>query len=544
MGFRDWFTGLRREAAPSRASARAEPSLRGSTSLGAPPNRALRSFMAASNDRLVADLLSIGGLVSGNSEIRQSLRTMRMRSRQLANDNEYAKRFFQLLRNNVVGAKGFDLQMKIYKPRGQLDVAANNTIEEAHAAFSKIGVFSACGTMSRRAFDRAAVTQWARDGEVLVEVLYGQRFNRFGIAFSLLDPDLIDEALNIGSGGAMPGYGRIEGVEIRMGIERDQYGRPLAYWMHNTHPNDDVVNVGFQRHRRVPADRIIHRFLRDEQRAGTSRGVPWLFVAMRRLAMLGGYEEAALVNARQGASKMGFYTQPNDDAALVADGSKVSDVKDQNGNLITEAEPGVFGVLPKGWGFETYDPTYPSDAMDGFVKSMLRAFAAGVGINYNVLASDLENVNYSSLRQGALEDRDTYESIQHTYIEEVALPMFEAWLRMALDLGQIGRLPMDGFDRFNKPVMIPRTWRWVDPLKEVSGKEKELQLGITTRTRLCAEQGIDFEQLVDERKREEDILRAAGITLGAPAPAAPAAPAAAQTPAEPADDDEDEVADA
>ena len=62
-----------------------------------------------------------------------------------------------------------------------------------------------------------------------------------------------------------------------------------------------------------------------------------------------------------------------------------------------------------------------------------------------------------------------------------------------------------------------------------------------TRTRLCAEQGIDFEQLVDERKREEDILRAAGITLGAPAPAAPAAPAAAQNPAEPADDDEDEV---
>jgi lambda family phage portal protein len=179
--------------------------------------------------------------------------------------------------------------------------------------------------------------------------------------------------------------------------------------------------------------------------------------------------------------------------------------------------------------------------MDGFVKSMLRAFAAGVGINYNVLASDLENVNYSSLRQGALEDRDTYESIQHTYIDEVALPMFEAWLRMALDLGQIGRLPMDGFDRFNKPVMIPRTWRWVDPLKEVSGKEKELQLGITTRTRLCAEQGIDFEQLVDERKREEELLRAAGITLGAPAPAAAAAPAAPIPPdTEGDDDDEDE----
>jgi len=536
MGLREWFTGRGAKAAPARV--RAEPSMQ---RLGAPPNRALRSFMAASNDRLVSDLMSIAGLVSGNSELRGSLRTMRIRSRQLANDNEYAKRFFQLLRNNVVGSKGFDLQMKIYKPSGQLDVAANNTIEEAYAEFGKLGSYSVCGTMSRRGFDRAAVTQWARDGEILIEKLYGRKFNKFGVAYSLLDPDLIDETLNVGSGAAMPGYGRIEGVEIRMGIERDQYNRPVAYWMHNVHPNDDVVNVPFMQHRRVPANRIIHRFLRDEQRAGTSRGVPWLYVAMRRLAMLGGYEEAALVNARQGASKMGFYTQPEGDAALVTDGSKVADVVDQNGNLITEAEPGVFGVLPKGWGFETYDPTYPTDAMDGFVKSMLRAFAAGVGINYNVLASDLEGVNYSSLRQGALEDRDTYESIQQTYIEEVAIPMFEDWLRMALDMGQIGRLPMSGFDRFNKPVMIPRTWRWVDPLKEVSGKEKELALGITTRTRLCAEQGIDFEQLVDERKREEELLRAAGITLGAPAPAAAAAPAAPIPPdTEGDDDDEDE----
>lgn len=536
MGIRDWFNSLRGEAAAVRP--RAEPSLQRHR-LGAPPNAQLRSFMAASNDRLVADLMSIAGLVSGNSELRTSLRTMRIRSRQLANDNEYAKRFFQLLRNNVAGSKGFELQMKIYKPRGSLDVAANNLIEEAFAEFSKLGSYSVCGTMSRRAFDRASITQWARDGEVLIEVLYGRQFNRFGLAFQLLDPDLIDETLNVGFNGAMPGYGRLDG-EIRMGVERDRFGRPVAYWMHNVHPNDDVVNVPFVQHRRVPASRIIHRFLRDEQRAGTTRGVPWLYVAMRRLAMLGGYEEAALVNARQGASKMGFYTQPEGDAALVADGSKVSDVVDQNGNLITEAEPGVFGVLPKGWGFETYDPTYPSDSMDGFVKSMLRAFAAGVGINYNVLASDLEGVNYSSLRQGALEDRDTYEAIQQTYIEEVALPMFEAWLRMALDMGQIGRLPMDGFERFNRPVMIPRTWRWVDPLKEVTGKEKELQLGITTRTRLCAEQGIDFEQLVDERKREDELLRAAGINLGVQTPTPAAAPAAAAAPDDAEDDNEGE----
>lgn len=543
MGIREWFTGLRGGAEVVRMA----PALRERTEprmapLGAPPNRALRQFMGASNDRLVADLMSITGLWSANAEIRGSLRTMRQRSRQLGNDNEYAKRFFQLLRNNVAGPRGFDIQLKVYKPRGALDVDANNTIEAAYADFSRIGSFSACGSLSRRAFDRAAVTQWARDGEILIELLYGKQFNKFGLAFNLLDPDLIDETLNVGFGGSVPGYGRMQGVQIRMGVEQDRYGRAIAYWMHNVHPNDDVINVPILRHRRVPADRIIHRFLRDEQRPGSSRGLPWLYVAMRRLAMLGGYEEAALVNARQGASKMGYFSQPDNDAAGPGDGSKVADVKDQNGNLITEAEPGVFGVLPPGWDIKEYNPAYPSNEMSGFVKSMLRAFAAGVGINYNVLASDLENVNYSSLRQGSLDDRDTYEALQQAYIDEVARPMFEAWLRIGLDMGQIGRFPMDAFDRFNCPTFIPRTWRWVDPVKEVTGKEKELGLGITSRTRLCAEQGIDFEALVDERKREDELLRAAGVTLGmptaAPAVTAPAAPA--QDPENPDDEDDDE----
>jgi lambda family phage portal protein len=535
MALRDFFSGLM-----PRRSGQALPAPRAALPprVGA-PSRALRSFMAASNDRLVADLMSIAGLASGNSEMRGSLRTMRIRSRQLANDNEYAKRFFQLLRNNVVGPHGFGVQMKIYKPRGALDDKANAMIESAWAEMSRRGVFTACGTLSRRAFDRAALTQCAREGEVLIEVLYGARFNRFGVAFRLLDPDLIDESLNVGYGGAVPGYAPLTGAEIRMGVERDGYGRPVAYWMHNVHPADDVVNVPVLRHRRVPADRIIHRFLAEEQRADTVRGVPWLFVAMRRVAMLGGYEEAALVNARHGASKMGFYKQPEGDAAsLTGDGTKVAGAVDSDGRLIDEAEPGTFGVLPPGWSLETYNPSYPNEQMDGFVKGMLRAFAAGVGINYNVLASDLEGVNYSSLRQGALDDRDTYEALQQWYVDEVARPMFELWLRFALDMGQIGTLPIDAFDRVNCPLFIPRTWRWVDPLKEVSGKEKELALGITSRTRLCAEQGLDFETLVDERRREEELLRAAGITLGA-ATTATAQPAPA---AEPDDDEAEDAA--
>jgi len=142
--------------------------------LPGPGSAALRSYMAASNDRLAADLGQLMSEVSGNAELRMGLKIMRRRSRTLAKDNEWVKRFLQLVRDNVVGPRGFTLQSKIYKARRQkgvleLDVAANDAIEEAYKRQSKRGAFTACGTHTRASLERMAITCLARDGEVIAE---------------------------------------------------------------------------------------------------------------------------------------------------------------------------------------------------------------------------------------------------------------------------------------------------------------------------------------------------------------------------------------
>lgn len=496
---------------------------------GGTAGRGLRGYMAASNDRLVSDLMSATGMMSGNAEVRQSLRTMRMRSRQLANDNEYVKRFLQLVRDNVVGPRGLELQMKIKKARGGFDDDANTTIEAAYKLQSKRGTFTADGKMSRRAMERACITQLVRDGEIIIEVLYGKQFGKFGIAFRLIDPDLLDETLNVAANGAYPGHGKLaEGNAIRMGVEVNAYGKPVAYWFHSAHPGDDLATKVY-RHRRIEADRIIHRFMAEELRPETTRGVPWIYAALRRMAMLGGYEEAALVSSRQGASKMGFYKPP---AAAPGgmldtnpDGTPLADGVDAEDNLYQEAEPGVFGVLPAGWDFQTYDPAYPNDKMEAFVKAMLRAFSSGVGINYNSMTSDLEGVSLSAMRHGALSDRDTYEAIQQWFREEVCEPMFELWLSLGLGLGAIGRLPPDAFERLNVPLFIARPFRSPDPQKDVAANAQGVQLGIRSRTRICAEAGEDFLEILDELAEEERLAREKKVTLNAQAATAHKNPA-------------------
>lgn len=513
---------LRRQAGPGGAWMPG-PSGRLHTLSSGGAGRALRGYMAASNDRLVADLSSLMGELSGNAEVRQSLRIMRRRSRQLANDNEYVKRFLQLIRNNVAGPRGFNLQSKVYKARkangvAELDTGANDTIEAAYTEFSKRGSFTACGQLSRGAFERAAITCVARDGEVIVETLYGRQFGRFGLAWRLIDPDLLDDQLNIAPGHAYPGFGKLDaGNDVRMGVERNAYGRPVAYWFFNVHPGDD--GYAAVRHRRVLADRIIHWFMAEEMRPDTARGVPWIYAAARRMGMLGGYEEAALVNSRMGASKGGFFKPPAPTDGgpvkpLAADGTPVADEEDPaTGNLMTEAEPGVFGVLPAGWDFQTYDPAYPNDAMEGFVKAMLRAFSAGVGLTYNTIGQDLEGVSLSAMRHGANQDRDTYEAIQQGMRENICEVMFGTWLSLGLSLGEVGRLPADGFERFNKPAFIARTFRSPDPQKDVAAAAQKVALGITSRTRLCAEEGVEFEEVLDELAREEAMAKTKGVTL-------------------------------
>ena len=69
-----------------------------------------RQYAAAQAGRLFADFN--GSERSADSELRPVINRMRARSRDLARNNEYAKRYLSLLKTNVVGERGYTLQVK------------------------------------------------------------------------------------------------------------------------------------------------------------------------------------------------------------------------------------------------------------------------------------------------------------------------------------------------------------------------------------------------------------------------------------------------
>ncbi len=138
--------------------------------------------------------------------------------------------------------------------------------------------------------------------------------------------------------------------------------------------------------------------------------------------------------------------------------------------------------------------------------------ASGLGVVYPSLANDLEGVNFSSIRHGALEERDQWRIMQNWLIEHLHEKVYDDWLLMALSFGGLP-FPLTRLEKFNAAVWQPRGWAWVDPVKDAKANRMMREDGIKSRQAAAAEMGRDFNDEVKEIQRENEMLLAAGIIM-------------------------------
>lgn len=457
------------------------------------PKRA-RAFDGAAIGRLTHSWQA--GNASADGDLRGSLTLLRARSRDLIRNHDHMRRFISLCVSNVVGPKGFSLQVR-GKDRnsGKLDEGANGFLEEDFREWGRD-----CETSGKLTFTdvcKLFIKQVMGDGEFLAMHVDGAG-NDDRYRLQILDPDLLDDSRN-------DTYTRT-GNPIRMGVEYDAQMRPVAYHLRDHHPNDYTYVLGDKKYRRIEADKIIHCYI--VERPGQSRGIPAAITAMIRMRNLKGYEEAEVINKRIAASKMGFFTRNGEGVGYEGE-------VDENDELSMEAEPGVFETLPDGVDFKAFDPTADGTSYADFVKTTLRSIASGLGVNYNTLANDLEGVNYSSIRAGVLEDRELWMAMQEWMVECFLRPVYLHWLRnhLAFNSG----IPITAFDKFKAHEWMPRRWSWVDPKKDVEAAIMAIDNGLKTRGQVIRESGLDPETVWKDLAEENARLRELGVLVDATA---------------------------
>jgi len=323
----------------------------------------------------------------------------------------------------------------------------------------------------------------------------------YGFGLQVIEPEHVDIRYNEELG---------NGNIVKMGIEYDKWRKPIAYYIKRRR-NDNVhnqYNISGD-NERIPAKTItgepvmFHLYIK--QRADQSRGLSWLLPAMYRFKMLTGYEEAALVNARASAAKMGFFTHESPQQYR-------GDSTDDAGNPIKSVEPGQFEILPDNMKFIPYDPKYPSDQHEAFKKSNTEAIASALDVDYASLTTDLSNVNYSSIRAGLIDTRDRYKKLQNIIIERFLKPVSKAWYNWSESVMLIRIAEAKRYRAF-APQFQGVRWDWVDPAKDVKAKVEAINNGLDTLKNVCAEKGMDWRDVLEQRKREKELMDEYGLTV-------------------------------
>lgn len=476
----------------------------------------VRRFQAAQVDRLTAGWMATTQSI--NEELRGDLDRLRARGRDQVNNNDYARRFREMVQVNIVGPSGIRLQMRVENRPGEPDRLANAAIEQSWREWMEQADLS--GRQHLRDLCETLVGGLPSDGEFLVRLVRGAAAgNRWNLALQLIDVDRIDTLMN----------GTHNGNRVRLGVEIDAYDRPVAVHVFVGHPNDGT-HSGRQRER-LPIGDVIHAF--KVERAGQLRGVPWMAPGLLSLHHLGSFKLAALLAAEHGANHYGFFTTPDGQAPQIAG------VDAATGEQIVASQPGVFDTLPAGVGFQAYDSKYPEQNFGPFVKTTLQRIASGWGVAYHSLANDLEGVTFSSIRSGTLEERDRWMADQEWFISAFMRPVFEAWLEMSLLSGAItmpngSALPASKRDKFRRHEWQARRWDWVDPKSDTESSILKVRAGLMSPQDLCAAMGYDFEDTLKSIAQAQQLAKEFGVALpaydalpGASSATPSAAPAAA-----------------
>ena len=175
-------------------------------------------------------------------------------------------------------------------------------------------------------------------------------------------------------------------------------------------------------------------------------------------------------------------------------------------------------MLDPGQDIEFANWQHPNTGYDPFTKNQLRGAAAGLGVAYHSLASDLSGVNFSAGRIGEMSMQRTWLIIRKMIVDRIHIPLFERWIAEAVLMGDSGVpfMPLDQMQavRFVGPGFPP-----IQPREAAAANESAIKNRLKSRSEIIREQGGDPVDVFEELAGEEELLKELGLQSAAPDPA-------------------------
>ena len=449
---------------------------------------------------------------SADADLLPELGTLVARARDIDRNNGIAASGKQTLADNVVGV-GLRLSaLPDYKALGKTVEWAmewQRNVESRWRAFSKSLNFDAARSCNFDGMTDQVFRSQISNGDAFALPLWLPRPGQsFCTVMQAIEADRVSNPL-----------GRPDSERLRGGIELDQYGAPIAYHVRRSHPGDWGLGSVAGEWERIEAftswgrRRFVH--FHDRDRIGQTRTKPLLTPVLQQFRMLDKYAGAELDAAVVNAMMAAFIETPMDTEGLVelfGGHSNINAELNKRNKARPKLKSGSIIPLAPGEKFTPFMPARPAAQFEAFTVAVMRHIAAAMGMPYELLLKDFSKTNYSSARAALLEAWRYFRGRREKLSIYWAQPIYELWLEEVINANLV-EAPLFYVMReaYTRNKWIGPGRGWVDPVKEAQAAQIRMNAGISTLEAECAEQGLDWEEVMEQLAREQARRRELGI---------------------------------
>ena len=308
---------------------------------------------------------------------------------------------------------------------------------------------------------------------------------------------------------------------IVQGVETDEDGEIIAYWIANKHPRS-YTTLKPQDWKRVEVygkktgmKNILH--IMQRERAGQRRGVPILAPVLETLKQLERYAEAETTAALLGAIFTVFVKK----GSITDEGPFGQMMREELLNRVTgggERDPndlelgaGLIMDLEMGESVDTVETQHPHSGYDTFMMARMKQASSALEIPVNVLYKHFD-VNFSCARGALNEFWRTCGMMRDWFSEDFCQPIYEMWFTEAVARGRI-----DAPGYFDDPAVRKAytDCKWngpartaMNPSQEVEAAMKRVEAGFSTAAEETAQlTGGDYNRNIRQRLLEAQRKR-------------------------------------
>lgn len=309
------------------------------------------------------------------------------------------------------------------------------------------------------------------------------------------------------------------GNRIINGVEINQDGAVVAYWVANRVPYDPYESKKVEWHRveafgkRTGVPNVLQ--ISHEERPEQYRGVPFLAPVLEELKQISRYSTAELTAAVIKSYFSLFFTSEENADGLDSVLPEAFDETQREKANLSDYQfllgPGTMNELPPGYKVQTIDANRNLSMFDSFTSALISRVGAALGIPAEVMLSSFKT-SYSAARGALLQFSSVAKMRRTWFARDFCQPVYEQWLAEAV---AIGRIEAPGF--FDDPL-IRKAWckaNWygpvmgqLDPVKEAQAKKMLVDYGFSTGEQAAAEiSGSEYEDNISTLAIEREYWK-------------------------------------